>query len=160
MQLAYVMKADGRWRIFIFASQNDSMEMCPRTISLCNFFADSNDSPIQLYTQASKDIDSVIDIRVIFQQSHLDLDLVSAPYLLRPVKGRLGLTDYEKIFCPDIEPAEGVFDVRGIDRAKGCMVVVRPDQQVAQVLPLNAYEELSTFFANFMIPVPLLSVRQ
>jgi len=30
------------------------------------------------------------------------------------------------------------------------MVVVRPDQYVAHVLPLDAYAELSSFFAGFM----------
>jgi len=31
------------------------------------------------------------------------------------------------------------------------MVVVRPDQQVAQVLPLDAYAELAAFFDGFMV---------
>jgi len=30
-------------------------------------------------------------------------------------------------------------------------VVVRPDQYVAHVLPLNAYAELSAFFGGFML---------
>ena len=30
------------------------------------------------------------------------------------------------------------------------MVVVRPDQYVAHVLPLDGYKELSSFFAGFM----------
>ena len=29
--------------------------------------------------------------------------------------------------------------MRGIDRERGCMVVVRPDQYVAHVLPLDGY---------------------
>ena len=31
------------------------------------------------------------------------------------------------------------------------MVVVRPDQYVAHVLPLDAYAELADFFAGFML---------
>jgi len=31
------------------------------------------------------------------------------------------------------------------------MVVVRPDQHVAQVLPLDAYAELAAFFDGFMV---------
>jgi phenol 2-monooxygenase len=30
------------------------------------------------------------------------------------------------------------------------MVVVRPDQYVANVLPLDGFDELATFFAGFM----------
>ena len=32
------------------------------------------------------------------------------------------------------------------------MVVVRPDQYVAHVLPLDAYAELAAFFDAFMLP--------
>ena len=41
-------------------------------------------------------------------------------------------------------------DMRGIDRERGCMVVVRPDQYVAHVLPLNGFEALSAYFAGFL----------
>jgi phenol 2-monooxygenase len=44
-----------------------------------------------------------------------------------------------------------IFDIRGIDRARGCMVVVRPDQYVAHVLPLDSFDGVTEFFAAFMI---------
>ena len=40
--------------------------------------------------------------------------------------------------------------MRGIDRARGCMVVVRPDQYVAHILPLDAHKELAAFFDGFL----------
>ena len=72
------------------------------------------------------------------------------PPLLLPRKGRLGLVDDEKIFRPDLHHGPDIFDSRGIDRANGCIIVVRPDQHVAHVLPLAAHERLSAFFASFM----------
>ena len=47
-------------------------------------------------------------------------------------------------------PDEDIFELRGIDRA-GCVVVVRPDQYVANVLPLTATDELAAFFAQFLL---------
>jgi phenol 2-monooxygenase len=41
--------------------------------------------------------------------------------------------------------------MRGIDRKAGCMIVVRPDQYVAQVLPLNDFAALSAYFGGFML---------
>jgi phenol 2-monooxygenase len=41
--------------------------------------------------------------------------------------------------------------MRQIDRTRGCMVVVRPDQFVAQVLPLDAHAQLAAFFDGFML---------
>ena len=41
--------------------------------------------------------------------------------------------------------------MRGIDRARGCMVIVRPDQYVAHVLPLDGYAQLAAYFDGFMM---------
>jgi phenol 2-monooxygenase len=41
--------------------------------------------------------------------------------------------------------------LRGIDPATGAVVVVRPDQYVAAVLPLAAPDELARFFAPIML---------
>ena len=43
-----------------------------------------------------------------------------------------------------------IYDMRGIHRERGCLIVVRPDQYVANVLPLDAREELSAFFAGVL----------
>ena len=70
------------------------------------------------------------------------------PDLLRPRKGRYGLRDYEKVFCPDMKNGPDIFDLRGINREQGALVVVRPDQYIAHVLPLDAHEALTGFFAD------------
>ena len=72
--------------------------------------------------------------------------------LLMPRKGRYGLRDYEKMFCPDLKSGHDIFTMRGIDRTQGCLVIVRPDQFVAQVLPLDAHGQLASFFDRFMTP--------
>ena len=104
------------------------------------------------YTPAGEDIDAVIDVRAVFQQGHRELDLESMPSFLLPPKGRYGLRDYEKIFCPDLKSGQDIFTLRGIDRERGCMVIVRPDQFVAHVLPLDGYAQLAAFFDGFMVP--------
>jgi hypothetical protein len=40
------------------------------------------------------------------------------------------------------------FSMRGIDRSTGCMVVVRPDQHVGQVLPPGDRQGQSDYFAG------------
>ena len=93
----------------------------------------------------------MIDVRAILQQGHRDLSLEAMPSLLLPRKERYGLCDHEKMFCPDLKGGYDIFDMRGIDRDKGCMVIVRPDQHVAHVLPLDAHGELSAFFDGCMM---------
>ena len=93
----------------------------------------------------------MIDVRAIFQQAHRDLDIGAMPSLLLPSKGRYGLRDYEKMYCADLRSGQDIFDMRGIDRDRGCMVVVRPDQYIAHILPLDSFADLSAFFDRLMI---------
>jgi phenol 2-monooxygenase len=149
LQLGEVLTADGRWRLLAFAGRGDPAAPASPIRALCEFLARSDRSPVRRHALAGADIDAVIDMRAIFQQGHRALRLEAMPGLLLPAKGRLGLRDYEKMFCPD--PNADIFDMRAIDRDRGALVVVRPDQHVAHVLPLEAYDELAAFFAAFMI---------
>jgi phenol 2-monooxygenase len=151
MQLGHTVKADGRWRVFAFADAGDPTASGSRIRSLCAFLAEAPQSPVRRYTPAGADIDSVIDVRAVFQQPHRELALERMPAFLLPSKGRYGLCDYEKMYCPDLKSGKDIFDMRGIDRERGCLVVVRPDQYVAHVLPLDAYAELAAFFGGFMV---------
>jgi len=151
MQLGHAIKADGRWRIVVFAPAEDPATPGAAIRKLCDHLAGAPDSPVRTYTPPGADIDAVIDVRAVFQQGHRDLSIVSMPSLLLPAKGRFGLRDYEKVFAPDLKRGQDIFSLRGIDREKGCMVVVRPDQFVAHVLPLDAHGELAAFFDGFMV---------
>ncbi len=151
IQLGHAVKADGRWRLFAFAGAENPEAATSGVAALCRFLANSPASPIVRYTPGGADVDATIDLRAIFQQPHRDLKLEKMPTLLLPNKGQFGLLDYEKMFCPDFESGEDIFDMRAIDRRNGCIVIVRPDQYVAHVLPLDAYGALSSFFDGFML---------
>jgi phenol 2-monooxygenase len=149
LHLGHVHRADGAWRIYVFADHQDPTRESSRVGELCRFL-ESNESPITRLTPAGAEPDSVIDIRAIFQQRHQELAIDQMPSVLLPRKGKFGLIDYEKLFCPDPD-TEDIFDMRGVNRETGCMVVVRPDQYVSHVLPLDQHEALTTFFARFLI---------
>ena len=149
VQLGHVARADGAWRIYVFADRDAPSDENSRVTALCGFLA-SEKSPITRHTPPGADPDSVIDVRAVFQQGHRDLSVDDLPPVLLPRKGRFGLIDYEKAFCPD-PAADDVFDLRGIDRGTGCMVVVRPDQYVAHVLPLDRHDALTEFFSTILV---------
>ena len=146
MHLGHVARADGAWRIYAFADAS-----AERMRSLAEFLAESPNSPVRRFTPEGADIDSVIDGRAVFQQGHGELKVDELPSMLLPRKGRFGIIDYEKAFCPDLKNGPDIFVLRGIDRAKGAMVVVRPDQYGANVLPLDAHAELTAFFGAFQL---------
>jgi phenol 2-monooxygenase len=150
VHLGHIMKADGRFRILIFARAGDPAAHNSGIRILCDFLSEARESPVTKYTPPGEDIDAVIDVRAIFQQSHHELAVDALPPQLLPCKGRFGLRDYEKVFCSDHRNGNDVFTMRSIDRERGCMVVVRPDQFVAHVLPLDGYKQLAAFFDGFM----------
>ena len=149
VHLGHVARADGAWRIYVFADHHDPTGGQSRARELCEFL-ESDASPVKRFTPAGADPDSVIDVRAVFQQGHRDLAIEKMPSVLLPKKGKFGLIDYEKMFCPDPK-ADDIFELRGVNRVTGCMVVVRPDQYVAQLLPLHGHEALADFFARILI---------
>lgn len=152
MHLGHVVQADGRFRIFAFAGAGDPAGPSSAIRRLCDFLAESEASPVRKHTRSGEDIDAMIDVRAVFQQPHRELAIEAMPALLLPRKGRYGLHDYEKMFCADTRAGHDIFAMRGIDREAGCMVVVRPDQYVAQILPLDGYGQIASYFEGFMLP--------
>jgi phenol 2-monooxygenase len=150
MQLGHVAQADARWRIYAFAGRADSSTPGSAIHRLGDWLQNDPNSPVVRHRRAGEDIDAVIDVRVIFQQTFDQLAYEDMPDFFKPKTGRLGLQDHEKIFCVDHKGMGDIYDMRGIDREQGCMIVVRPDQYVANVLPLEGTDELSRYFSHIL----------
>ncbi|MBT2523029.1 FAD-binding monooxygenase [Arthrobacter sp. ISL-28] len=147
LHLGHHATADGRWRIYVFADP-----ALPGTGSatdkLAEWVAVSPESPLAA-TPEGADADAWFDLKVIYQQSHHNIDLGAVPEVFKPEVGPFKLTDYEKVYATD--PTADIFDLRGLDRG-GVVVIVRPDQYVANVLPLTATAELAAYFAPLLQP--------
>ena len=149
VQLGHLAEADGKWRIYVFADSARAGEPSAVT-DLAHWLAEAPDSPLAA-TPEGLDTDAWFDVKVIYQQDHTGIDITAAPAVFKPQVGPFGLINLAKVFGAD--PRDDIFEVRGLDRS-GVVVVVRPDQYVASVLPLTATTELAGFFA------PLLPVRR
>lgn len=147
LHLGHQHRADGRWRVYAFADAAAPAEWSALS-RWAAWMTDAPDSPVQAHTPAGAQRDSVLDVKVVLQQRHADVDLGQVPALFLPRTGPFELVDYEKVFAAD--PADDVFDARGVDRG-GCVVVVRPDQYVAAVLPLDGTAELAAFFRQHLL---------
>lgn len=142
LHLGHHARADGRWRIYAFAdSERTLLDDWGRWMS------EGANSPVRCHTPVGTETDSVFDVKVIYQQAYETVDINSVPEIFRPRRAPYQLIDYEKVYAAS--PEADIFDTRGIDRG-GCVVVVRPDQYVAHVLPLTARDELAAFFTRSM----------
>ncbi|WP_284974789.1 FAD-binding monooxygenase [Arthrobacter sp. efr-133-TYG-104] len=142
MQLGHHAKADGRWRIYVFADAAPAGAPGP-VADFAEWIANSPDSPV-VGTPSDLDRDAWFDVKVIYQQDHTAVDINAVPAAFKPTVGPFKLTYLEKVFGTD--PTNDIFDQRGLSR-DGVVVVVRPDQYVANILPLDATAELGQFFA-------------
>lgn len=156
VQLGHCHLADGAYRLYVFAGKSEPMSEQCGVKALCDFLAKDGRSPLKKYTPTDADPDSIIDIRAVFQQHHQTIETNTLHPVLAPTKGKYGLRDFEKVYCVDNRPlssggGKNIYEMRGIDKEQGCMVIVRPDQYVADVLPLADYEGLVAFFDRVLV---------
>jgi len=147
VELGHHHRADGRWRLYAFADAAAPGEDSALA-GWAHWLQTAPDSPLLVHTPAGIDVDSVFDVKVVYQQAHTDVDISRVPGVFLPKTGPYALIDYEKLYATDSE--HDIFAVRGLDRG-GVVVVVRPDQYVAHVLPLAATEELAAFFRQNLL---------
>lgn len=147
MHLGHHATADGRWRIYVFADAAPAGGHSG-VADFAEWLANSPRSPLAA-TPSDADPDAWFDVKVVYQQPHTAVDINAVPAVFRPQVGPFKLTDYEKVYATD--PNADIFELRGLDRG-GVVVVVRPDQYVANVLPLAATAELAEFFAGLLKP--------
>jgi phenol 2-monooxygenase len=146
VQLGHLAAADGRWRIYVFADPPRAGESS-ESARFADWISSAPESPVAS-TPPGLDRDAWFDLKVIYQQNHTEIDINAVPGAFKPVKEPYALADYNNVF--GVDPRSDIFDSRGIDR-RGAVVVVRPDQYVATVLPLTAHQELAGFFEPITI---------
>lgn len=123
--------ADGRYRIYVFADA----EM-PGESERLNAWAD----------WAHEHLDSsLFDVQVIFQQHYRAFDMRHVHPAFKPRVGDFQLLNMENAWgtLEDVD----IFETRGISR-DGAVVVVRPDQYVAGIFPLDQTDELAEFLGR------------
>ncbi|RII42510.1 3-hydroxybenzoate 4-monooxygenase [Galactobacter valiniphilus] len=146
VELGHLAEADGKWRIYVFADAPKAGEDSGVS-RLGEWLATDAASPLVGKDLGGRKRREWFDAKVIYQQRHLEFELRDAPEAFRPTYGAFDLMQYENVF--GTAPEGDIFEARGISR-DGAIVVVRPDQYVAQVLPLSATDELAAFFEGVM----------
>lgn len=143
MELGHAHRADGRWRLYAFGDATGA-----GLIDLAAWLSDSPASPLRRFTAPGRDLNDLLDVHGVFQGDHHAVDIARLPEILLPHSGPLGLQDWEKIWA--VDAARDIFEQRSVS-TEGAIVIVRPDQYVADVLPLRARSEITDFFAGILV---------
>tara|TARA_Y100000768_G_scaffold9284_1_gene6539 strand:- start:142 stop:1701 length:1560 start_codon:yes stop_codon:yes gene_type:complete len=150
LHLGHINKADIRWRLFIFCNNSNPFKKQSKLMKLIEFIYESSKSPVIKYTPKNFDIDSIIDVVTVFQHKN-EVSIEQMDGFFTPKKGKYKLRDYEKVFTSI--PEKDIFKSRIINRREGCILIVRPDQHIANILSLDCYHSLASFFEKIMLPI-------
>lgn len=146
VELGHLARADGRWRIYAFADESHQALQ-----EWAHWVEHSAHSPIKVHTPEGVDASTVFDVKAIYPQTHDRIEVMAAPDVFKPLVGPFELVDLDNVFSVDAKTSD-IFQKRGINRKTGVVVVVRPDQYVAHVLPLTEPDLLASFFKQCMNP--------
>ncbi|MBV6272357.1 FAD-binding monooxygenase [Alcaligenaceae bacterium CGII-47] len=151
LQIGHQAPADGRWRIYAFADQLTPGRQDSALGKFAHWLENDPHSPV-VRTPSDLDADAWIDAKVIYQQRFDTINMNDVPSAFKPVVGPFKLHDYEKVYAASVGPdgsGSDIFEERKLSR-DGVIVIVRPDQYVAHVLPLTATQEVGAFFDSVM----------
>lgn len=146
------LPSNGRWRVMVFAGDVTNQPQKEK-IERLGAVLGSKGSFLQRYKPTGARYDSVIEVLTVHAGPRNAVDIFDFPEVFRPYDEIDGW-DYEKIFVDDLSYHEGhgqLYETFGIDPNKGCLVVLRPDQYVSYVGPLEDYDAVDRFFSGFMI---------
>lgn len=144
LHIGHEAKADGRWRLYVFADAKPAGHRDSKAAQFGQWLQGQSDAPacLRRSSQADGHGGCEFDIKLIYQQRHSEVDLNDVPRAYMPRVGKLELVDYDGVFARAAD--SDIFHQRSISR-DGALVVVRPDQYVAHVLPLTATDALAAF---------------
>lgn len=149
LELGHLHEADGRWRIYVFGDDKAATDAANKANTFGAWLGTDRNSPVVKYTRRDEDVNSVFDVKVIYQQPKEEIELLETPQIYRPAVGPHQLTDLNQVF--GVLPDNSIFENREIS-SKGAIVVVRPDGYVSTVQPLDATEAITEFFDGVFIP--------
>ena len=133
IHLGHRARADGRWRVYVFADAPSPTDATSSKVTeLADWLNADPASPLVKYRRAGEDLDSLLELSVIYQQGHTEFSFPDVPTVFRPHVGEFDLEYVEKIYAT--LDGEDIFEERGISR-DGAVVVVTTQSSLTHPRP-------------------------
>ena len=148
-----LLKSNGTWRVIVFAGNLGTPKQTEKLATIGKGLGGSN-SFVRRFTPKGNKVDSVFEILAVHSGRRQQTTIFDFPEIFRNFDERDGW-DYSKISVDDQSYHEGhghIYDNFGIDPEVGCVVILRPDQYISYIGPVDDYDTLDKFFSGFMIP--------
>ncbi|EMR70161.1 putative phenol 2-monooxygenase protein [Eutypa lata UCREL1] len=151
MQLVRALPADGRWHLVVFGGNVSTAGDSEKLKAVARGWEEI----IRAHTPTEADPDSVIRSILVLSSGRASLDLGQIPDVFKPITGPLKMRYIHGVFVD----SEGyntlgcgrAFESYGVDPTRGAVVIVRPDQYVAQISALEEVDVIRAFFDTCLL---------
>lgn len=147
-----LLKSNGKWRLVIFPGNINDPQQRKRLDTLGERLG-SEDSFLRWATPKGQKYDSVIELLSCHSAPRQATTIFDFPEVFRPWDENDGW-DYWKVHVDDQSYHEGhgqAYQNYGIDPARGCSVILRPDQYISWIGEFDDYDSMDSFFKGFMV---------
>lgn len=149
------LRSDGRFRIVLFAGNILDPTQKQRVEDFCALL-DSPDNFLRRLASKNdtNNIDGIVETLTIHSAKRHNVELLrDFPDVLHPFSRAAGWS-YHQVYCDDVSVYGGFGDAYaryGVDKERGCVVAVRPDQIVAWVGELEDFDDLRAYFEGCLV---------
>jgi phenol 2-monooxygenase len=146
-ELGDLLYMNGSFRIMVFAGDVTNAGQMERVFRFADYL-DSGASVVSRYTPAGHKRDFAIEVLTVHANNREQVDMQDFP-----APALFPAYDYKKIYadCETYHDGWGrVYENYGINPARGCIVVVRPDGYVALVADLEDTAVVDSYFDGFL----------
>lgn len=152
-----IMESDGPFRLVVLAGDIRNPEQKQRVDALGDYLSGSNASKPSIFTRYASMPgrgDGVIDFLTIHSAPWTEVEFFDFPESLRPFDPVMGWS-YEKIWCDDAcswdRECDGQsYERWGVDRTRGAMFILRPDQYIGWVGELEEVDGMVDYLDGFL----------
>jgi phenol 2-monooxygenase len=146
-----LLPSNGRWRIIVFTGDISQPEQKKKLESLGQAINEKSSFYRRFNPPAAK-YDTVFEIFAVHTASRKDTTIFDFPEVFRNYDEVEGW-DYSKIYVDEESYHEGhgkIYEKFGIS-GEGCAVILRPDQYISYVGPMEDVDAINKFFSGFML---------
>ncbi|KAI2877057.1 hypothetical protein CBS11852_10348 [Aspergillus niger] len=148
--ISRLLKSDGRFRILLLVGDCRLEDQKSRILALNNGLLELQ----KRFTPPKQKLDSVIEVKAVHSAPVDDVELSDFPPILRQFDDTTGW-DYTKVWsdseCFWDEQCKGnAYEIWGVDRSRGAMVALRPDQYIGWIGELDDVAGVTTYFEGFL----------
>lgn len=152
-QLKKILRADGRFRILVFAANISLPTQFSRLAKLGEALNAKESSPLYKFTPPHEPIDSRIEVITVHSSPRAKIELLDLHPIFHPWSDDQGW-DYWKVYADDADVLgvqSDAYNVCGVEReGKGLLAVVRPDGYVGLLTDWEDLTPVEEYFAGIL----------